>query len=422
MVNHSRREFISNISKGVVALNAGAALGGYMDTNRQNKTGYIYEPKYLEHQASPESPDRLRAIKQKLEDTRLVQNIVKLPVLEGSVVPYLKAIHTDQHIDSVSNIPVTGDVANLAIAGALGAVKAVSEGVVDNAFCAIRPPGHHAHNNGGEEGFCFYSNVAVAARYAQNVCKYEKVLIIDWDFHHGNGTQDATYTDPSVLFFSTHNWLAYPGTGDPAKQGTGEKYGLNINVHLEAGAQDIDMLRAWEEKLLPKAEQFKPDFVFISAGFDSRKDDLLGNLMITDDCFARITKMAMDIANTHCNGRLVSLLEGGYNVSGLAEAVFAHVGTMVRGDSSLVNNLNRVTPQIQIKKGILRFSGGLEKEVAAISVYDIAGTTLKKIMPEHITGVFVNLNSLGLADGFYLVSVTLKSGKVLTQRFNLINL
>ena len=175
----------------------------------------------------------------------------------------------------------------------LSAVEAVADGRVRNAFCAVRPPGHHANNAGREEGFCFYSNAAIAARHAQSL-GFEKVLVIDWDYHHGNGTQNAFYDDPSVLFFSSHDWHAYPGTGDPSLTGAGEGSDLNINVHLDCGARDRDMLAAWDKKLLPAVASFEPDFVLISAGFDSRKDDLLGCFDVTDDAFARMTRTVLD--------------------------------------------------------------------------------------------------------------------------------
>jgi acetoin utilization deacetylase AcuC-like enzyme len=258
----------------------------------------------------------------------LDQEVTKI-TLVSDPLPSIRACHTEEHVDSVRKIPVTGPVAELAVAGALGAIDAVAEGRVANAFCAVRPPGHHANNTGKEEGFCFYSNAAIAAKYAQKTHGFEKILIIDWDYHHGNGTQNAFYTDPTVLFFSTHDWQAYPRTGDPSLMGGGEGHGLNINVHLECGSKDMDMLGAWDKKLLPAVMKFKPDFVLLSAGFDSRRDDPLGCFDVTDDAFKRMTKTAMDMAKEYCGGRLVSLLEGGYNVDGQARAVVTHVSTLL---------------------------------------------------------------------------------------------
>lgn len=236
--------------------------------------------------------------------------------------------HAERHVAAIRQLPVTGEVAAAAVGGALTAVDSVIDGKVRNAFCAIRPPGHHANNTGREEGFCFYSTAAITARYVQSL-GFEKVMIIDWDYHHGNATQNAFYDDPTVLFFSSHDWHAYPGTGDPSLQGEGDGTGLSINVHLDCGSTDKDMLTAWDQKLLPAAAKFEPDFIVISAGFDSRKEDTLGCFDVTDDAFTRMTRTTMDVASSYCGGRIVSLLEGGYNVDGLAKAVAAHVGALV---------------------------------------------------------------------------------------------
>jgi acetoin utilization deacetylase AcuC-like enzyme len=195
--------------------------------------------------------------------------------------------------------------------------------------CFYRIPGAPLPFSGQEEGFCFCSNAAIATRYAQRVHGFERVLIIDWDYHHGNATQNAFYGDPRVLFFSTHDWQAYPGTGDPSMTGEGDGAGLNINAHLDCGSRDIDMLRQWDSQLLSAVSGFRPDLVIVSAGFDSRQDDLLGCCELTDDVFTRMTRAAMDLADDYTGGRLVSLLEGGYNVEGNALAAAAHVKTLL---------------------------------------------------------------------------------------------
>jgi acetoin utilization deacetylase AcuC-like enzyme len=302
---------------------------------RKNRTGIVYDDRYLEHelglrrgQPHPESPERLRKINEAMRAAGLDGEVTRIELL-ADPLPFIQANHTEEHVASIRKIPVTGSVAELAAAGGLGAVRAVAKREVKNAFCAVRPPGHHANNTGQEEGFCFYSNAAIAAKYAQTAFGFEKILIIDWDYHHGNGTQNAFYSDPTVLFFSTHDRQAYPGTGDPALTGDGEGRGLNINVHLDCGAKDVDMLTAWDKKLLPAVHQFKPDFVLLSAGFDSRKDDPLGCFDVTDDAFEKMTQTAMDIADDYCEGRLVSLLEGGYNAHGQAKAVVTHVSTLL---------------------------------------------------------------------------------------------
>lgn len=290
------------------------------------RTGYVFDDRFLLHvieDGHVESPERLIFINSFLSEIGLMGQCVLLtPMLD--IEEHIRKIHSKAHISSIIKIPTTGLIAKLAVGGALAAIKAIHEGTIKNAFCAIRPPGHHAHNSGKEEGFCYFNNVAIAAKYAQEL-GHAKILIIDWDFHHGNGTQDAFYDDPSVLFFSTHGLYAYPGTGSPAFKGEGPKHGLNINVELPHHALDADIIAAWVSILIPAADKFKPDFVLISAGFDSRKDDPLGDFAITDAGFAKLTEMAMDIAKKYCNDRLVSILEGGYNPEGLALAVAAHI-------------------------------------------------------------------------------------------------
>ncbi len=337
----TRRDFLTRALAGVLGVGMLPAdvprgMGAlFRPGSSATGTGLVYDPRFLDHtlpprrgEPHPERPLRLVRMLETFADRGLDQEVVTIPLL-GDPRPHIDAHHTAEHVASVRAIDVTGPVAELAVAGALGAVDAVARGRVRNVFCAARPPGHHANNTGQEEGFCFYSNAAIAARYAQVAHGLEKVLIIDWDYHHGNATQNAFYEDPSVLFFSTHDWPAYPGTGDPGLMGDGAGRGLNINVHLDCGARDRDMLAAWDRTLLPAASRFQPDLVIVSAGFDSRQDDLLGCFDVTDDAFRRMTRMAMDLANDCCDGRLVSLLEGGYNVEGTALAAAAHVETLL---------------------------------------------------------------------------------------------
>lgn len=297
------------------------------------KTGYIGDKVYKNHilyPEHPESPERLTAIEKRLKETGLSKEI-KYIAPSKNPMEALKYIHTKSHISRISSIPTTGKVAEKAVSGVLEAVDAVLKGKVKNAFCAIRPPGHHAHNSGREEGFCFYNNIAVAARTIQKKSPFQKILIIDWDYHHGNGTEAVFYEDPSVLFFSTHDWYAYPGTGDPSRTGNKEGRGFNINVHLPPGAGDDLIKKAWTEKLFPRLDGFHPDFVLISAGFDSRKEDLLGSFNITDKCFYELTQQTLQISSQYCDGRLVSILEGGYNPTGLSKAVTTHIESLLSG-------------------------------------------------------------------------------------------
>lgn len=200
---------------------------------------------------------------------------------------------------------------------------------LNNVFCLTRPPGHHALNTGREEGFCYYNTIAIAARYAQKEYGFKKILIVDWDYHHGNATEAMFYDDPDVLYFSTHDQYAYPGTGDPAKRGSGKGLGYNINVHLPCGTDDKKIIDVYQNILLPAAEDFAPDMILISAGFDSREEDLLGCFDVTDEAYITMTNIVMQIANKYCDGRLVSTLEGGYNLQGITDAVTVHMKTLL---------------------------------------------------------------------------------------------
>lgn len=304
-------------------------LGG---ANLQSKTGLVLDDDFFRHQISPahpEKPARYQAIKQKLQDENLINKTRNIKPISNAE-QWLSLIHSQQHISTIKQQqPETHKNAVLATAGVLAAVDDVCQGAVINAFCASRPPGHHAMNTGQEEGFCYYNHIAIAARYAQRHYKLKNVLIIDWDFHHGNGTEWTFYSDPSVLYFSTHDMFAYPGTGSPSRTGEGKGEGANINVHLDCGATDNDIITAFQTQLLPAVEDFNPDLILISAGFDSRQDDLLGCHNITDQGFIELTQMIKVMANKYCQGKIVSLLEGGYNIKGNASAVAAHVSALI---------------------------------------------------------------------------------------------
>ena len=326
----NRRQFL-NTSPAFLLLVTRSDLTVSTALHGRGGTGFVYDPIYLEHwlmPGHPESPQRIKSIMAAMERSGLsgvVKMLSPLPV----VLQYLLLVHTKSHVNSIkTHYGHSHDVAVACVGGALAAVEAVCNSIVRNAFCAVRPPGHHARNTGREEGFCLYNTVAVAARYAQQIMRLQKVLIIDWDYHHGNGTEEFFYADPTVLYFSTHDYHAYPGTGDPARTGVGAGTGYNINVPMECGAGDDDFVHAFEEKLLPAARRFKPDFILISAGFDSRKDDPLGCFALTDEGYVRLTRMIMQLADECCTGRIVSVLEGGYNVEGLASAVVHHVRTL----------------------------------------------------------------------------------------------
>jgi acetoin utilization deacetylase AcuC-like enzyme len=220
--------------------------------------------------------------------------------------------------------PKSLDAALRATGGALNAVDALVEKRVSNAISIGRPPGHHATPVRGM-GFCVFNTVAIAARYAQKKHGIGRVLIADWDVHHGNGTQDIFYTDGTVFFFSTHQSPWYPGTGPRGERGEGAGEGMTLNCPFPAGSGRMEILGAFQEQLLAAAEQVKPEFVLLSAGFDSRAGDPLGQFLLTDGDFADLTRVMREIADKYAGGRLLSVLEGGYSLTGLASGVRAHV-------------------------------------------------------------------------------------------------
>jgi acetoin utilization deacetylase AcuC-like enzyme len=308
-------------------------------------TGLVYAPVYKEHDtgaAHPESPERCDAIMSALEAKEFdgkLRHIEPRAATEDEIqlchsALYVETVKRDiasgRHVLSTGDTTVcekSFDVALLAAGGVCRAVDDVLAGRVKNAFCVVRPPGHHAMASIGM-GFCVFNNVAIGARYAQHQHKIGKVLIVDWDVHHGNGTQAIFYEDGSVFFFSTHLYPWYPGTGSEAETGHGKGLGCILNCPFPAGADREEIVGAFTDKLVPAANRFKPDLVMISAGFDSRGGDPLGHFRLTDDDFAELTRIVLAIAREHAGGRVISVLEGGYDLSGLAAATAAHVRTL----------------------------------------------------------------------------------------------
>ncbi|MGQ0695810.1 MAG: histone deacetylase family protein [Nitrospiraceae bacterium] len=311
-----------------------------------SKTGFVYDPRYLEHDmgiSHPESPNRLRAIMQRLE---LTGTLAKLTRIEPRYAEdeWITQIHTPAYVAALKqHVPTSGRVsldpdssmspgsltaAYLAAGGALSAVDAIMAKQVDHVFCAVRPPGHHAER-GRAMGFCLFNNVAIAARYIQKKYGLKRVLIVDWDVHHGNGTQHSFEEDPSILFFSTHQYPHYPGTGRATERGKGAGEGFTINVPMEAGEGDDDYRAIFHKSLVPAVNDFKPEFVIISAGFDAHKDDPLASMGLTDEGYANLTGIVAGIAKRHANGRILSSLEGGYNLTALAASVDAHLRALL---------------------------------------------------------------------------------------------
>jgi acetoin utilization deacetylase AcuC-like enzyme len=298
---------------------------------------------HLAGRSHPERPERFDAVLDGLRESGALDRMVRLEP-RAATVDELLLCHTPEYLRvarhdaeagyaclSTGDTDITKnswDVAARASGGVLNAVDAVLAGRARNAFCVVRPPGHHATASRGM-GFCILNNVALGARYAQRRYGLGRVLIVDWDVHHGNGTQEIFYRDPSVFFFSTHQWPLYPGTGRADETGEGAGLGATMNFPFPAGSGREEILGAVEDSLAPAADRFRPDLVFISAGFDSRIGDLLGRFTLTDEDFAALTRAVMAIAGRHAGGRLVSVLEGGYSLDGLASAAAAHVGALL---------------------------------------------------------------------------------------------
>ena len=308
-------------------------------------TGFLYDDIYLKHLSGhsghPEQPERMTAIWNGLQKAGLINAMYRLAprratdtelalVHDRSYIQLarneLANVHGYQELSTGDTLVSAGslDAALAASGGVLNGVDAVMTGRVKNAFCAIRPPGHHAGPRRGM-GFCIFNHVAIAARYVQKTYGVQRVLIVDQDYHHGNGTQDIFYEDGSVFYFSTHHYGAYPGTGAASETGRGNGAGNILNVPLPPGAGDEQVLRAFQTKLIPAARAFKPDFILISAGFDTMRNDGLGVFDVTPQGFAAIARVVVDLANELCRGRIVSVLEGGYRLDGLADSVAAHV-------------------------------------------------------------------------------------------------
>ena len=311
-------------------------------------TALLMDPLFAQHDPGwnhPECPERYSAVARALRERGLQELMLCLtarPALEEDLLrchsaEYINQVRQEIH-GGMTQLS-TGDtavsyrsleVAEYAAGSVLRAVDAVCGGESRNAFCLVRPPGHHATRDRGM-GFCIYNNVAIGARYAQERYGLERVLIIDWDVHHGNGTQDIFYEDPGVFYFSAHESPLYPFTGWSHETGAGEGEGQTLNIALPAGAGGAEMMAAIEDELLPAMERFQPEMIFISAGFDAHEDDPIGHLCLSNEDFRRMTAQVMALAAKCAENRLVSVLEGGYNIRGLTEAVCVHVHELMNG-------------------------------------------------------------------------------------------
>ena len=307
------------------------------------KTAIIYHEKYLEHNLGsghPESPDRLKKTMEILKEIIDKPNIELLKPKPATEEDLLR-VHSKDYVDKIKSMSQEGNVltldtpvpkgvyeiAKLSAGGAILAGEVVCKKEVDNAFALTRPPGHHAGKNFGG-GFCFFNNIAIMIEYLRAKHKLKKFAILDWDVHHGNGTQDIFYDDPSVLYFSTHQSPLYPGTGMINEIGEGKGKGYNINFPLNPGTSGKSFLYVLNEVFVPLIENFKPDLIGISAGYDAYFDDLLANLKFSVKTYADATNIIKKLADKVCDGRIVIILEGGYHLEALSHGILATVSTL----------------------------------------------------------------------------------------------
>lgn len=309
-------------------------------------TSIIHHPTYRKHDTGPghpETPRRYDVVIGSLQsDEELWSKLVEIQPEQASK-GLIQAAHTPQHFKRIEHAFEQGfdrldadtaismesfDVSLFAAGGAVAGIDAVMQSVSRNAFAAVRPPGHHATAEKAM-GFCLFNNVAVAARHAQNQYKeIDRVAIIDWDVHHGNGTQGIFYDDPSIFFFSMHQYPWYPGTGSRGETGFGRGLGTTMNIPVRANTKAEEQKRMFESAIGDIAADFRPDLIIISAGFDSHNADPLGQLRLEDDDFVSMTGVVKQWAEEACEGRIVSCLEGGYNLQTLGETVRRHVESL----------------------------------------------------------------------------------------------
>jgi len=305
------------------------------------KTGLITSDTYQNHntgEGHPEKIDRVTAVIEnfkKLDNKNLVwkkpSNFEQSILIKTHTKDYIKQVNLSfpqsglKFLDGDTVVsPGSKDATKDAVGSIISAIDGVEKKEFKNAFCCVRPPGHHAEKEKAM-GFCIFNNVAVGANYLIEKYKYKKIAIIDFDVHHGNGTQDIFYNDKNVLYISTHQYPYYPGSGSEKENG---KYNNVLNIPLEAGTTGNEYLNAYE-KVLDKLKEFKPEFLLFSAGFDAHIDDPLAQLRLSSEDFYKITKRTLEVSKAYCNGNIVSILEGGYDLKALQESTQRHVDALI---------------------------------------------------------------------------------------------
>lgn len=302
------------------------------------KTAFLYDPIYLEHDTGfghPERIERVAAINKRVNALPFFKEIVPVKMRKADY-KYIEMIHDRTYIDRVKKEIESGiqyldsmdtavssrsfEAALCAAGGCLSMCDAIMKGEADTGFCAIRPPGHHAERNYAA-GFCIFNNIAIAARYLQSEHGIKKIAIIDWDVHHGNGTQHSFEDDPSILYVSLHQYPHYPGTGASEEKGFGAGKGFTLNIPMRAGSGDREYLEKFNDVIIPELEIFKPDFILISAGFDAHEADPLSSIQLSSEMYYKFTKLLQSVAEKYSKKRIMAVLEGGYDLTALAEGV-----------------------------------------------------------------------------------------------------
>ncbi len=313
------------------------------------KTGFLYDDRYLQHDTGPyhpEAPDRLSAIFSGLERAGLLSKLIRLEACMAEM-KWIEAVHDKQYIERFKSVCQSGtnsfecednqlcyqtyDIARLAVGGVLNASRQVMDGVLDNVFCAVRPPGHHAEAD-RSMGFCYFNNVAIAARYIQSEWGIQRIGIMDFDVHHGNGTQSIFESDPTVFYYSIHEHpsFAFPGTGRAFEKGSGDGVGFTRNYPVLPGQGDDEYISIMDTDFTPLMDQYAPEVMLVSAGFDAHVDDDMSGISLTTDGFTYVMERIVDIANKHSGGRIISVLEGGYSLKRLPELVNNHIEILLR--------------------------------------------------------------------------------------------
>ena len=308
-------------------------------------TGFLYDPSFLNHDTGPghqECRERLLNTIEYLEDQPWFNELNKLKprIAEPQ---WIESVHDGNYIHHAEETCQSGiafldsmdvtvctasfDIALLAAGGTLVLADELIDGKINNAFALLRPPGHHAENSMAL-GFCLFNNIAILTRYLQINYGLDKILILDWDVHHGNGSQHSFEEDPSVLYISTHQYPFYPGTGAYTETGVGRGAGATLNCPMAAGSTDKDYEHAFVEKILPRIDKFKPEAILISAGFDAHSSDPLAQICLSTEFFGWMTERLMEKAEQYCEGRIISLLEGGYNLEMLPRCIGTHLSVL----------------------------------------------------------------------------------------------